>query len=199
VPAEGAGGDTLEVEDQDQHLEALRPARVGRQNRRRKADALGTVAAAVTHARAAHGDRAYASHDLALGQVPVAHQPLATVVGQLVGMRAEQGCNLGLNRLRQKRSRTIAQDLGQRIGKTSWLGKLENISLGHGVSLLRWRSGGFEHPTIRRLTPLCRHQLSLIAPCHCYRCANAKRAGTFFVFCSLVIILYPMLLIFLLK
>jgi hypothetical protein len=31
---EVAGGDTLEVEDRDQHLEALRPARVGRQNRR---------------------------------------------------------------------------------------------------------------------------------------------------------------------
>jgi hypothetical protein len=23
---------------------------------------------------------------------------------------------------------------------------LENVSLGHGVSLLRWRSGGGEHP-----------------------------------------------------
>src|SRR5262249_31217153 len=51
---EVAGRDALEVEDRDQHLQALRPARVGRQNRRRKADALGTFAAAVTHARAAH-------------------------------------------------------------------------------------------------------------------------------------------------
>src|SRR6516165_4666682 len=32
------------------------------------------------------------------------------------------------------------------INKTSWLGKLENVSLGHGVSLLCWRSGGVEHP-----------------------------------------------------
>jgi hypothetical protein len=32
------------------------------------------------------------------------------------------------------------------------LGELENVSFGHGVSLLRWRSGSFEHPTIRRLT-----------------------------------------------
>src|SRR6202011_5140179 len=38
------------------------------------------------------------------------------------------------------------QHLGQRIGKISWLGELENISVGHGVSLLRWRSGGVEHP-----------------------------------------------------
>src|SRR5262249_40969287 len=53
---------------------------------------------------------------------------------------------LALNRLRQKRSRAVAQNLGQRIGKSSWLRELENISLSHGVSLLRWRSGGLEHP-----------------------------------------------------
>ena len=28
----------------------------------------------------------------------------------------------------------------------AWLGELENVSLDHGVSLLRWRSGGVEHP-----------------------------------------------------
>src|SRR5262249_3735710 len=61
-------------------------------------------------------------------------------------MAAEQARNLGLNRLRQKRSRAVAQNLGQRIGKSSWLRELENISLSHGVSLLRWRSGGLEHP-----------------------------------------------------
>ena len=36
--------------------------------------------------------------------MPVAHQPLAAVLRQLVGMRAEQGGNLGLDRLRQQRS-----------------------------------------------------------------------------------------------
>jgi hypothetical protein len=141
-----AGGDALEVEDRDQHLEALRPACVGRQNRRRKADALGTFANAITHARTAHGDRTDAGHDLALGQMPVAHQPLATVIGQLVGMAAEQGRDFRLDSLRQQHSRTVAQHLGQRIGKSSWLGELENVSLGHGVSLLRWRGGGVEHP-----------------------------------------------------
>jgi DNA-binding MarR family transcriptional regulator len=39
----------------------------------------------------------------------------------------------------------------------------ENVSVGHGVSLLRWRSGGSNTPTIRRLIPSCRHQLSRIA------------------------------------
>ena len=83
---EVAGGDALEVEDRDQHLEALRPARVGRQNRRRKANALGAFADTVAHPRAAHRDRTDAGHDLAFGQMPVAHQPLAAVIGQLVGM-----------------------------------------------------------------------------------------------------------------
>src|SRR5262249_8054086 len=62
------------------------------------------------------------------------------------GMAAEQARNLGLDGLRQNRSRAVAQNLGQRIGKSSWLRELENISLSHGVSLLRWRSGGLEHP-----------------------------------------------------
>src|SRR6266576_4756589 len=78
--------------------------------------------------------------------MPVAHQPLAAVVGQLIGMAPEQARNLGLDSLRQQRSRAIAQNLGQRISKSSWLGELENVSVGHGVSLLRWRSGGVKHP-----------------------------------------------------
>src|SRR4029079_2303260 len=62
------------------------------------------------------------------------------------GIPAEQGCDFGFDSLRQQRSRTVAQHLGQRIDKTAWLGKLENVSLGTGVSLLCWRSGGVEHP-----------------------------------------------------
>src|SRR5207249_4359814 len=65
---------------------------------------------------------------------------------ELIGMAAEQARNLGLDRLRQKRSRALAQNLGQRIAKSCWLRELENISVGHGVSLLCWRSGGVEHP-----------------------------------------------------
>src|SRR6266446_113850 len=61
-------------------------------------------------------------------------------------MAAEQARNLSLDGLRQKRARAVAQNLGQRIGKSSWLRELENISVGHGVSLLCWRSGGLEHP-----------------------------------------------------
>ncbi len=44
-------------------------------------DALRTFADAVASPRAAHGDRTDARHDLPFGQMPVAHQPLAPVVG----------------------------------------------------------------------------------------------------------------------
>ena len=67
-------------------------------------------------------------------------------IGQLVGMAAEEASNLGLHCLRQQRSRAVAQHIGQQIGKRPWLGQLDEIILGHGVSLLRWRSGGVEHP-----------------------------------------------------
>jgi hypothetical protein len=72
---------------------------------RRKADPLRTFAAAVTHARAAHSDRTDAGHDLTLGQMPVAHQSPAAIIGELVGMAAEHARNLSLNGLGQKRSR----------------------------------------------------------------------------------------------
>ena len=42
-----------------------------------------------------------------IGQMPVAHQPLAAVVGQLVGMAAEQSHHFRLNGLRQQRSRSL--------------------------------------------------------------------------------------------
>ena len=57
-----------------------------------------------------------------------------------------QGGHFGLDGLRQKRSRAVAQGLGQRVRKSSWLGELEDVSIGLSVSLLQWRSGGFEHP-----------------------------------------------------
>src|SRR5215207_3098322 len=76
----------------------------------------------------------------------MAHQPLTAVFGLSVGMAAEEGCDLGLDGLRQQSSRALAQNFGERVGERCWLDQLDDIILGHGVSLLRWRSGGFEHP-----------------------------------------------------
>jgi hypothetical protein len=65
------------------------------------------------------------------------------------------------------RVRAAAQDFGQGIGKGPWLGELDHVTVGHGVSLLHWRSGGVEHhhdtppypvtpsPTSRHSSPHC--------------------------------------------
>src|SRR6266566_7382467 len=78
--------------------------------------------------------------------MPMAHHPAVAIIGQLVGITAEEPRNLGLHGLRQQRSRAVPQNLRQWVGKRSWLRQLDDIILGHGVSLLQWRSGGVEHP-----------------------------------------------------
>src|SRR4051812_41779990 len=157
-----AAGDALEIEDRDQNLEALRAAGVGRQDRGREPDAGLTSPSAVANPRRAHRNRAQAGHDLALRSMTMAHQPLAAVSGLSVGVAAEEGCDLRLDGLRQQRSRALAQNFGERVGELCWLDQLDDIILGHGVSLLRWRSGGSNTPTIRRLNPSRRHQLPRI-------------------------------------
>jgi hypothetical protein len=113
-------------------------------------------------ARARRPDR-YRGHDLALGQMPMANQPLLAFLCQKAGMPAKEIRNLGLDGIGQKLPRTTAQNFTQWILKCTWLGELNDIILGHGVSSFngKW---SFEHPTICRLTSLPRHQLLAIAP-----------------------------------
>src|SRR5207248_7734225 len=120
---------------------------------RAEADALPVPAGAVANPWRTHHDRTDAGDDLTLGQVAVAHQASAAILGELVGVVPEECGNLRFDGMGQKGTGAAAQHLGQRIGKRPWLGKLENVTLGHGVSLLRWRSGGSNTPTIRRLYP----------------------------------------------
>src|SRR5262245_64138611 len=158
---EVAGGDALEVEDRDQHFEALRPPRVGRQKRRRKVNALRTLANTVAHARTAHGHWTDAGHDLALGQIPVSHQPLAPVRGQLVGIGTEQAQNLGLNSLRQQRSGAA--------GKTSVSGSekvpgCENWKTLVSVTAYHSFSGEVEARTPPRYAALSPHAVTNFRP-----------------------------------
>ena len=160
---EVTGGDALQIQDRDQHFEALGAPRVGRQDARAEPNPLTAGGLPVAHPRLAHRHRADAGHDLALGQVPVAHHALMARRGLEIGISPQKVGDLRLNRLRKQGMRPVAQNLGERIGEGPWLRELEDISVGHGVSLLRWRSGGSNTPTIRRLTPSCRHQLPRIA------------------------------------
>src|SRR5437763_14478761 len=69
-------------------------------------------------------------------------------------MLGEEFGHLGLDRLGQQGARSVAQHLGKRVGERPWLKQLDDVSIGHGVSLLGWRSGGANTPTIRRLHPV---------------------------------------------
>src|SRR5437016_10816707 len=69
-------------------------------------------------------------------------------------MLGEEFGHLGLDRLGQQGARSVAQHLGKRVGERPWLKQLDDVSIGHGVSLLCWRSGGANTPTIRRLHPV---------------------------------------------
>src|SRR4051795_6507416 len=69
-------------------------------------------------------------------------------------MPGEKFGHFDLDRLRQQGARSVAQHLGERVGKRPWLKQLDHGSIGHGVSLLCWRSGGSDTPTIRRLLPV---------------------------------------------
>src|SRR5271156_4945447 len=145
---EVAGRDTLQVKDRQQRLDRLRTAQVGWQDRRREPDAVGIggVRLAVAHTRLADGDRTDTGHHLALRQVTVADDALVTVRGLQIGMLAEKIRDLGLDRLGQQGTRPITQDFGELVVDVSWLNQLDDVIFGHGISLLRWRSGGVKHP-----------------------------------------------------
>src|SRR5438876_1416386 len=145
---EVAGRDTLQVKDRQQRLDRLRPAHVGWQDRRREPDAsgIGGGGLAVAHPRLADGDRADTGHHLALRQMTVADDALVAVPGLQIGMLAEKVRYLGLYRLGKQRTRPIAQDFGELILDASWLNQLDDVIFRHGISLLRWRSGGVKHP-----------------------------------------------------
>src|SRR3974377_1521826 len=63
-----------------------------------------------------------------------------------IGILAEKVRDLSLDRLGQQSTRPVAQDFGELIVDVSWLNQLDNVIFGHGISLLRWRSGGVKHP-----------------------------------------------------
>src|SRR5215207_719335 len=86
------------------------------------------------------------SRYLALRQVTVADDALVAVPGLQIGMLAEKVRDFGLDRLGQQGTGPIAQDFGELIVEDSWLNQMDDVIVGHGISLLRWRSGGVKHP-----------------------------------------------------
>src|SRR4051812_20873145 len=87
-------------------------------------------------------------------------------------MLGEKFGHFCLNRLRQQGTRSVAQHLGERVSKRPWLKQLDHGSIGHGVSLLCWRSGGSNTPTIRRLLPVRPSPTSANSSCRTGRVAK---------------------------
>ena len=113
-----AGRDALQVKDRDQHLQAPRAPRIGRQDRGCEADALAIIGSAtVAHAGLAHADRADPGHHLACRQVPVPDHAAQAGSGLQIDMLGEKCRHLGLDRLGQQGPRSVAQHLGQRVGE----------------------------------------------------------------------------------
>jgi len=54
--------------------------------------------------------------------------------------------DLRLDRLRQQGTGPVAQDLGERIDERPWLKQFGDIIVGHGISLLGWRSEVVKQP-----------------------------------------------------
>src|ERR1700741_5687220 len=126
----------------------INPSYSAWQDLRREPDAVGvgSVRLAIAYTRLADGDRTDTGHHLAFRQVTVAHDALVAVRSLQIGMLAEKVRDLGLNRMGQQSTRPIAQDFGELIVDVSWLNQLDDVIFGHGISLLRWRSGGVKHP-----------------------------------------------------
>src|SRR5207249_3357617 len=91
-------------------------------------------------------DRADTGHHLTLRQVTMADHPLLALLRPQIGMLVEKVRDLGLDCLGEQGTGSIAQDFGELIVEESWLNQLDNVIVGHGISLLRWRSGGVKHP-----------------------------------------------------
>jgi hypothetical protein len=79
----------------------------------------------VAHARLAHRHRPDAGQDLALGQMPVPHDPPAAVAGLQIGCRGQKLGHFRFDRLGQERPRAIAQNLGQPVGQNPWLNQFD--------------------------------------------------------------------------
>ena len=101
---------------------------------------------AIAYTRLTDGDRTDPGHHLALRQVTMADHPLLALLRPQIGMLVEKVRDLGLDCLGEQRTGSVAQDFGELIVEESWLNQLDNVIVGHGISLLRWRSGGVKHP-----------------------------------------------------
>jgi glyoxylase-like metal-dependent hydrolase (beta-lactamase superfamily II) len=76
----------------------------------------------------------------------VSHNASTAVVSLQFRILGEEIRDLGLHRLPKQAARSLPEDFGELVLEGSWLNQFDNVIVGHGISLLEWRSGGVKHP-----------------------------------------------------
>src|SRR5215469_2508349 len=160
---EVAGRDSLQVEDRDQHLKALRSPRVSRQDRWRVSDALAIARCTVAHPRLANGDRADAGHDLALWKVAMADHALMALLGLEIACFATNSATSAstawVSSARAPLRRTSVKESVKTPGWASLMTLLSDTAYPSFIGEVE----ALNTTTIRRLIPSARHQLPAIA------------------------------------
>src|SRR6516162_3869102 len=161
---EVAGRDSLQVEDGDQHLKALRSPRVSRQDRWRVSDALAFARCTVAHPRLANGDRADAGHDVALWKMAMTHHALMalSVLRSACFARnsATSASTAWVSSARAPLRRTSVKESVKTPGWASLITLLSDTAYPSFIGEVE----ALNTTTIRRLIPSARHQLPAIAP-----------------------------------
>jgi hypothetical protein len=76
----------------------------------------------------------------------VAHNALAAILSLEAHVLGEKISDLRLYGLGQQRACALPEDFSESIVKGSWLNQLEQVIVGHAISLLQWKSGGVKPP-----------------------------------------------------
>jgi len=76
----------------------------------------------------------------------VADDALAPNQGLELAITAEKVRNLRLDRLGKQATRATARDFDELIAESTRLNQFDDVRLRRDISLLRWRSGGFNYP-----------------------------------------------------
>ena len=155
-----AGGDALQIQPGQEVFQALGPAQIARQDRRREPD--GAVRP-VPDTGLAHAHRADPGLDGAFRQISIAHNPAAAGIVNKRRIGLQKRGDLGFDGLGQKLARPSLQDFRQRVFlKIGWAPKGDNGILFHGVSLLGFAQVvTFTITRIRRLQSNAVHKIRL--------------------------------------
>ncbi len=151
--------DASQVEPRQQLLHALGPTKVARHDLRLEPKPVVLRGFTVPNAGDANGDAANPGLDLPLRQVAVANQPSGF---PLCLELCQERLDLGFERLSQQATRSLANDLSQRIPGPGLRVQLDDGILLHGgVSLPSWVNLGFK---IQDTPPFSSHAVHNFRP-----------------------------------